>query len=100
MSKNIFSLPTIMFTSRDIGDGNETEEPGGGSGQGTPHVPMMDYDTWFNSEYASDLYGSGGVIDFDDYRQWWHNMGFPYFAWVDMWGRDVSWTPGDPTPNP
>ena len=99
MSKNMFGIPTIMFTTKDLP--GENDDPGLGgdaSAQGTPHP--MTFEQWLQSSYAdAGLYTGDQGTDptFDDYRVWWNTNNFPFYVWSEFY-HGVSQNPGDPYP--
>ena len=86
MSKNIFGLPMILMSS-GLDDGGEGDEPVGGSahghfgGEGGNKVPPFacSFETW-SEKFASDCY-KDGIVDFNDYGQWWADSGLGEDAW-------------------
>lgn len=86
MSMYKFGLPVIL-SSRGLGDDDgEGDVIGGGSAQGgiggnggnkTPFA--CSFDTW-SEKFRSDTY-KDGLIDFNDYGQWWADSGLDMEAW-------------------
>ncbi len=87
MSKDTFGLPIILLSGGGLGDGDETEEPVGGSSHGGfgptnggNKIPFAcSFDSWqeyFHSDNCKD-----GKIDFNDYGQWWADSGLGKDAW-------------------
>jgi hypothetical protein len=96
MKKHGFGTPIVMsFPGIDDG-GDETEMPGGSStggigGNGGNKAPFVcTFDTWLDT-FASDTY-KDGMIDFNDYGQWWADSGLGLDAWDQVNpGKSFEW---------
>lgn len=83
MANNKFGLPVILF-----GQSEEGDDPiiGGGSAHGHDgpnggnKIPFAcSFETW-SEKFASDCY-KDGIVDFNDYGQWWADSGLGEDAW-------------------
>ena len=82
---NTFGLPVILSSSK-IGGGEGGGETGHGSGEG--HVGGLkgvktpfacSFETWSESFRTDDF--KDGIIDYNDYGQWWADNGLGEDAW-------------------
>jgi hypothetical protein len=88
MSNRNFGFPLIMSepTFPGITDEPIPTEIGGGSdvsgqnGKNSNKIPFAcSFETW-SEKFASDCY-KDGIVDFNDYGQWWADSGLGEDAW-------------------
>ena len=91
MSNRKFGLPIVMEfpgmtepTNPDpteIGNGSNTGGLPGNGGNKIAPMPCS-FDTWLEN-YAKDYY-KDGIIDFNDYGQWWADSGLGANEWAGI----------------
>ncbi|MBR3382887.1 MAG: hypothetical protein IKG85_07630, partial [Clostridia bacterium] len=82
MSKRSFGTPFVMGFPGMTEEPDPTEVVGGSSHGDLPHnkTPFAcSFDTW-SEKFRSDTY-KDGLIDFNDYGQWWADSGLGMEAW-------------------
>lgn len=84
MSKHTFITPVILGFITDEPDPNPTEGASAHGHRGGAGIDPFacSFDTW--CEFFKEDLVADGVIDFNDYAQWWVNNGFDLDAWNEF----------------